>query len=280
MRWFCAGTGRLTLLRVEFQMLGVLKGAVLPSKLGVRPFFDFGLGGLPVQDTRVEGGKDACPVVPPSREVHRGVDDLRVGGRQVGSRQPVLDGHLRFPVHGAALVAVHDGLTGLVPQQLYPVVKDLEARVGILPVGEDLAIHKAGEHLGLNEAGQEWQVGLRLLRQERGLVEVVHSVPGCQPLLHVLLVWLDDKVVVGAEHVQEPVEEDLPDRIVQPELFQLRVTVSAVKVCGGVVVRGLALNGMAIAGMAVRRTAVRGTTQEARPALIVLVGEGLPQVLQ
>lgn len=80
--------------------------------------------------------------------------------------------------------------------------------------------------------------------------------------------------------MQEAVEEDLPDRIVQPELLQLRVTVGAVEVCGGVVVRGLALNGMAIAGMAVRGTPIRGTTQEARPTLIVVVSEGLPQVLQ
>ena len=42
-------------------------------------------------------------------------------------------------------------------------VKDAEQRLLILPLGHDLVVNERGEHLCLDEVGEERQVGLRLV---------------------------------------------------------------------------------------------------------------------
>lgn len=55
--------------------------------------------------------------------------------------------------------------TGLVDAS----VKDAEEGLLLLPLRHDLVVDEGGEHLGLYEVGEERQVGLRLVGQERSL---------------------------------------------------------------------------------------------------------------
>lgn len=50
-------------------------------------------------------------------------------------------------------------------------VEDAEEGLLLLPLGHDLVVDEGGEHLGFDEMGEERQVGLRLVRQERSLGE-------------------------------------------------------------------------------------------------------------
>lgn len=54
-------------------------------------------------------------------------------------------------------------------------VKHPEQRLLFFPLGHDFVVDERGEHLCLDEMGQEGEVGLWLVRQEGGLEERTHT---------------------------------------------------------------------------------------------------------
>ena len=78
----------------------------------------------------------------------------------------------RLPEDGASLVVggSQAGSTHVVEASLVDArVKDTKQRLLLLPLGHDLVINKGGEHLRLDEVGEEGEVRLRLIGEERGL---------------------------------------------------------------------------------------------------------------
>lgn len=73
---------------------------------------------------------------------------------------------------GAALVTGRAQIGGsdVVETGLFDAgVEDAQQRLLVLPLRHDLVVDEGGEHLRLDEAGQEREEGLGLIGQERGL---------------------------------------------------------------------------------------------------------------
>lgn len=67
------------------------------------------------------------------------------------------------------------------PDDLDAMLEDLQVDVIVAPVGHDLVVYERGEHLRLQEAREEGPVPLRLVREERCLVEIHHRFARRQP---------------------------------------------------------------------------------------------------
>lgn len=57
-------------------------------------------------------------------------------------------------------------------------LEHLQIGIVLSPSGHYSVIYERGEHLRLEEAGEERAVPLRLVREERGFVEVDHGFAG------------------------------------------------------------------------------------------------------